>query len=77
MICKLPELMRREGVTQQALAFKAGLSPTTVGKLYRGHFDRVDVQTIGTLCRFFGLKSINELFEIEWEEGDAVGGSEL
>jgi putative transcriptional regulator len=71
MICKLPELMRRENLNQQTLAVKAGLSPTTVGKLYRGHFDRVDTQTIKTLCRFFKLKSIAELFEIEYEEGGA------
>lgn len=68
MICKLPELMSRDGVNQKTLAYKTGLSPTTVGKLYRGHFDRIDNNTVMSLVEFFGLKSISELIDIEWDE---------
>jgi DNA-binding Xre family transcriptional regulator len=72
MISKLPELMEKRGIDQKTLAAKSGLSPTTVGKLYRGHFDRIDNHTVTTLCRFFELKSINQLIEIKWEEDDAI-----
>lgn len=74
MISKLPELMGREpDLDQKKLASRTGLSPTTVGKLYRGHFDRIDNHTVTTLCKFFGLKSISDLIEIEWQESDVAG----
>lgn len=74
VISKLPELMKsRDGLDQKTLAAKTGLSPTTVGKLYRGHFDRIDNHTVTTLCKFFGLRSISELVEIEWTEDDVEG----
>lgn len=71
MICKLPELMSRDGVNQKTLASKTGLSPATVGKLYRGHFDRIDNNTVMSLVDFFGLKSISELIEVSWEDETA------
>lgn len=73
MISKLPELMSQRGLDQKTLAAKTGLSPTTVGKLYRGHFDRIDNHTVKTLCLFFGLKSISDLIDIEWEDTDVEG----
>ena len=73
MISKLPDLMKVAGLDQKTVAARTGLSPTTVGKLYRCHFDRVDNHTIKTLCVFFGLKSISELIEIEWEDTDIEG----
>jgi DNA-binding Xre family transcriptional regulator len=74
VISKLPDLMlSREGLDQKTLSAQTGLSPTTVGKMYRGHFDRIDNHTVTTLCKYFGLKSISELIEIEWEETDVEG----
>lgn len=73
MISKLPALMRKQDLDQKTLAAKTGLSPTTVGKLYRSHFDRIDNHTVTTLCRFFGLKSISELIEIDWDDSDVEG----
>jgi DNA-binding Xre family transcriptional regulator len=74
VISKLPDLMeKRQGLDQKTLAAQTGLSPTTVGKLYRGHFDRIDNHTVTTLCRFFGLKSISELIELQWEDTDVEG----
>ncbi|MGL5872656.1 MAG: helix-turn-helix domain-containing protein [Xenococcaceae cyanobacterium] len=73
VISKLPELMSHRGLDQKTLAAKTGLSPTTVGKLYRGHFDRIDNHTVKTLCLFFGLKSISDLIDIEWEDTDVEG----
>jgi DNA-binding Xre family transcriptional regulator len=73
IISKLPELMINKRLDQKTLAAKTGLSPTTVGKIYRGHFDRIDNHTIKTLCIFFGLKSINQLIDVEWEDTDVEG----
>ena len=74
VICKLPELMKaRVGLDQKTLAAQTGLSPTTVGKLYRGHFDRIDNHTVKTLCKYFGLKTISDLIEVEWEDDDIEG----
>ena len=75
MITKLPALIERANLDQKTVADRTGLSPTTVGKIYRGHFERLDMGTIETLCKFFGLKSISQLIDIEWEEGDVEGMS--
>lgn len=73
MICKLHELIKGRELDQKTVAVQTGLSPTTVGKLCRNHFDRIDNHTVTVLCRFFGLKSINDLIEIEWEDSDVEG----
>lgn len=70
MKSKLPELMLREGIDQKTLAAKTGLSPTTVGKLYRSHFDRIDNHTVIALCKHFGIRKIDDLIEIVWEDHD-------
>jgi DNA-binding Xre family transcriptional regulator len=70
MISKLPELMKKRGVDQKTVAFHTGLSPTTVSKLYRNHFDRVDSGTITALCKYFELRSLSDLLEIERETSD-------
>lgn len=70
---KLPELMKQRGLDQKTLAAKTGLSPTTVGKLYRNHFDRIDNHTVTTLCKYFGLRQLDELIEVVWEEDDVEG----
>ncbi|MFM2315044.1 MAG: hypothetical protein RLZZ04_4320 [Cyanobacteriota bacterium] len=68
IISKLPALMNSKGLDQKTLAVKAKLSPTTVGKIYRGQFNRIDNNTVMALCLYFELKSISELIEIEWEQ---------
>ena len=73
MISMLPELMEGRGIDQKTLASHTGLSPTTVGKYYRGQFQQIDRHTVETLCLYFGLKSISQLIEIAWEEGDIEG----
>ncbi|WP_199334147.1 MULTISPECIES: helix-turn-helix transcriptional regulator [Nostocaceae] len=70
---KLPELMKSRGLDQKTLAAETGLSPTTVGKLYRSHFDRIDNHTVTTLCKYFGLRKLDDLIEIIWEEDDMEG----
>lgn len=67
---KLPTLMEKKGVDQKTVAAETGLSPTTVGKLYRSHFDRIDNHTVTTLCRYFGLTKLDDLLELVWEPSD-------
>jgi DNA-binding Xre family transcriptional regulator len=71
--CKLPELMRPRNLDQKTVAAETGLSPTTVGKLYRSHFDRIDNHTVTLLCKYFGIKRLDDLLEIVWEEDDIEG----
>ena len=73
VISRLPELMQDEGVDQKTIAARTGLSPTTVGKIYRNHFQQIDCHTVQTLCLYFGLRSIADLIEVVWEEGDLAG----
>jgi putative transcriptional regulator len=61
---KLPELMAAAGVDQKTLAAQTGLSPTTVGKLYRSHFNRIDNHTVVTLLKRFQLTRLDDLIEV-------------
>ena len=67
---KLPALMEREGLDQKTLSAQTGLSPTTVGKIYRSQFNRIDNHTVIALCRRFKLKSLDELIELVWEDSE-------
>jgi putative transcriptional regulator len=67
---KLPDLMKKKGVDQKTVAAATGLSPTTVGKLYRSHFDRIDNHTVTELCKYFGLRKLDDLLELVWEVED-------
>ncbi len=69
VICKLKDLMEEQGLTQIEVAQATGLSPTTVGKLYRNQFERIDKATLMSLCQFF-RKGIEDIFEVVFEEGD-------
>jgi DNA-binding Xre family transcriptional regulator len=69
---KLPALMSDRGVDQKTVAAATKLSPTTVGKLYRSHFDRIDNHTIVQLCKYFEIKSLDQLIEIVWEDEDDI-----
>lgn len=70
MICKLKNLLEQHNISQIGLAQETGLSPGTVGKLARGEFTRIDENTVITLCKYFNLKSISELIEIEREPNE-------
>jgi putative transcriptional regulator len=59
--------MEKRGVDQKTVAAQTGLSPTTVGKIYRNHFDRLDNHTITTLCKYFNCKKLDDLIELEVE----------
>jgi DNA-binding Xre family transcriptional regulator len=68
---KLSMLMERQGIDQKTLAAKTGLSPTTVSKVYNNHFKAIDTHTVEALMRHFGLKKLDDLFEVVWESHDA------
>ena len=70
MISRLAEVIESAGVDQKTLAAQTGLSPATVGKLARGHFNRIDNHTVEALCKWFRLSSIADLIEIVWEPED-------
>lgn len=70
MICKLKELMKEAGVNQFQLSKATGLSPTTVGNLYRNRFTRVDVTTLETLCKHFGV-GVERILEATFDDDDA------
>lgn len=62
--------MQAKGVDQKTVAAATKLSPTTVGKLYRNHFDRIDNHTVTTLCKYFDLTDIGQLIELVHEAED-------
>jgi DNA-binding Xre family transcriptional regulator len=70
LICKLSKLMASRGVAITTVAGETELSASTISKLYHNYFDRIDGKTIESLCRYFDLKSIDDLFEISIETID-------
>lgn len=70
---KLPELMKKKGLDQRTVAAQTGLSATTVGKIYRSYFDRIDNHTMKTLLLYFGLRKLDDFIEVVWEEDDVEG----
>ena len=61
--CRLKEFLDRNELTQQKFAADAGLSPTTVGQLYRNAFLRLDNGTIETVCGYFNVE-LGDMFYI-------------
>ncbi|MBO1054586.1 MAG: helix-turn-helix transcriptional regulator [Dolichospermum sp. DET73] len=70
MICKLKNLLEQHKISQLGLAQQTGLSPGTVGKLARGEFTRIDENTVITLCKFFNLKKLTDLIDIQLDDTD-------
>lgn len=70
VICKLKQLMDEQGINQLKLAQATGLSPTTIGGLYRNQVvSRIDCNTAEVLMDYFGLETLTDLFERK-KEGD-------
>lgn len=63
MFCRLAVLMAEKDpqLSQRQLAIDTGLSPTTVHKLFTNKFERVDTNTVETLCDYFH-KEVGDLF---------------
>lgn len=64
IVCKLNVLMSKNNINQLQLSEAVGLSPATIGKLYRNQFERIDNATLIKLCKYFDIE-IQELFAIE------------
>lgn len=62
---KLKDYCEAQNLTQQQLAARTGLSPTTVGQIYRNAFVRLDGGTAEVLCRFFDVQ-LGDLFYLEF-----------
>ncbi len=62
MFCRLAVLMAEKDpqLSQRQLAKETGLSPTTINKLFTNKFERVDVNTLETLCDYFN-KEVGDL----------------
>ncbi len=65
MRSRLKELMERDGVNQKDLAAQTGISPTTIGKVYRNQFTRIDCDTVLKLYKRFNCSTLTDLLEVE------------
>ncbi|BAY29739.1 helix-turn-helix transcriptional regulator [Calothrix sp. FACHB-1219] len=63
--CKIKDLMDSQGISQLRLAEETGLSPGTIGRLYRNQVSRIDSSTLVALAKYFGLKSVSQIIEFE------------
>jgi transcriptional regulator with XRE-family HTH domain len=63
--CKVKDLMDSQGINQLRLAEETGLSPGTIGRLYRNQLTRIDSSTLVALAKYFGLKSVSQIIEFE------------
>lgn len=76
LICKLSTLIDQQNIqnaeagsprlNQSVLSAETGIAGSTLSRLYRSEFTRVDVNTIETLCEYFqcdvcDLLSIKEM----------------
>ncbi|MDJ0727265.1 MAG: helix-turn-helix transcriptional regulator [Prochloraceae cyanobacterium] len=61
--CRLAVLMAEKNpqLSQRQLALETGLGVTTINRLFRNDFTRVDTNTIEILCSYFDC-DINHLF---------------
>lgn len=64
-ISKLGQLMESRGLNQSELSRATGLTHNTIRKFLKGHFDRLDGETVDTLMQYFGLSSLSELVEFQ------------
>ena len=65
MRCKLKEVMDSRGIQSQLELSKAvGVSPGTIGRMYRDQLSRLDFETVDKITEFFNITDISELFEL-------------
>ena len=71
--CRLKDLMRGKGVDQKTVAADTGISPTTISKWARNNFSQIDTEIATKLMGYFGLTTLDDLFEVVLEPGIDVG----
>ncbi|MDY6898411.1 MAG: helix-turn-helix transcriptional regulator [Cyanobacteriota bacterium] len=67
VICYLKDLMDAQELSQLELREKTGLATSTIGRLYRNQVTRIDIDTVETLMKYFGLNTISQLIEVKPE----------
>ena len=60
---KVREMLSRKGMSQKALATKAGLTESQVSNIVNGKYRRVDFGTLASLCLAFGGVSVGRIVE--------------
>lgn len=73
MICRLASLIDEQNLklsemgqtekrlTQRRLAIETGIATTTLNRLFKNDFSRVDVNTVEALCNYFGCE-VGDIF---------------
>jgi putative transcriptional regulator len=73
MICRLSSLIDEKNLsfsesgqysnrlTQRKLAAETGIAATTINRLFNNDFDRVDRNTVESICNYFGIE-VGDLF---------------
>ncbi len=66
MYCRLAVLMAEKNpqLSQRQLAEDTKLGVTTINRLFRNDFSRVDTNTVETLCSYFGCE-VGDLFVLK------------
>ncbi len=66
MYCRLAVLMAEKNpqLTQRQLSEETKLGVTTINRLFRNDFSRVDTNTVETLCAYFGCE-VGDLFVLK------------
>jgi len=67
--CRLQDLLDERGLTRSAFSEATGLTSPAVRGLCENTAKRIDVDTLGALCSFFGSEW-HELFEVISKEDD-------
>jgi putative transcriptional regulator len=63
--------MDERGLNQLKLSQETGLSPTTIGNLYRNQvLRRIDCDTAEVLMDYFGLRTLSDLYERQKEDDE-------
>jgi putative transcriptional regulator len=65
--CELKKILKQKGCTQQSLATKAGIRPSTVSDLCNKKIDRIYMSTLEKICEVLdiGLNDLLVIREIE------------
>jgi transcriptional regulator with XRE-family HTH domain len=62
---RLQEVLDRYDVSQNELAKRLNLSPSTVNDMCKKDIKRVNIETLAKVADMFEIDDINELFKLE------------
>ncbi|CDQ39061.1 helix-turn-helix domain-containing protein [Virgibacillus salexigens] len=61
----LQEILKREGVSQNELAKRLNLSPSTVNDMCKKDIKRVNTDTIARIAEMFNIEDIREIISLD------------